>query len=108
MRPDVVVVIAPGGQILTGIGEAVEDLFIQAFVTQAAVEAFDQPILLRFAWVDVMLGDAGITCPFEDRGTGEFGAIILDDAVGFAVNPDHRGQFPRHACARKAGIGNQP
>ena len=108
MRPDVVVVIAPGGQILTGIGEAVEDLFIQAFVTQAAVEAFDQPILLRFAWVDVMLGDAGITCPFEDRGAGELSAIITDNTVRFAVNPDHRGQLPRHPRTRKAGIGNQP
>ena len=42
MRPDVIVVIAPEGQLLAGIGEAVEDLFVQAFVPQTAVEAFDQ------------------------------------------------------------------
>ena len=108
MRPDIVVVVTPEGQLLAGIGEAVEDLFIQAFVTQAAVEAFDQPILLRFAWVDVMLGDAGITCPFEDRRAGELSAVITDNTVGFAIIPDHRGQFPRHPRTRKAGVGNQP
>ena len=47
MWPDVVVVIAPEGQRLAGVGEGIEDLFIQAFVAQAAVEAFDQTVLLR-------------------------------------------------------------
>ena len=64
---------------------------------QAAVEAFDQAILLRFAGVDVVPGDAGIARllpgrrlisiavrAFEDRGAGELGAIVADDAVGFA------------------------
>ena len=60
MRPDVVVVIAPDGQILTRIRGAVEDLLVQAFVAQASVEAFDQAILLRFTGVDVVPGHAGI------------------------------------------------
>ena len=107
MRPDVVVVIAPQGQLLAGIGETVEDLLIQAFIPQAAVEAFDQAVLLRLAGVDVMPGHAGIAGPFEDRGAGELGAIIADDAAGLAVNPDHRGQLSRHPCTRKAGIGDQ-
>ena len=55
-----------------------------------------------------MPGDAGIARPFEDRGAGELSAIIADDAVGFAVNPDHPGQLPCHARVRKAGIGDQP
>ena len=56
---------------------------------------------------------------FEDRGAGELGAAAIvaringatwrlaDNTDGFAVNPDHRGQFPRNARAREAGIGNQ-
>ena len=108
MRPDIVVVIAPKGKFLTSIREAVEDLFIEAFIPQAAVEALNQAVLLRFAGVDVVPGNAGIARPFEDRGAGEFGGIITDDSVGFALNPDHRGQLPCHARARKAGIGNQP
>jgi hypothetical protein len=38
MRPDVVVVVAPEGQLSAGISQTVEDLFVQAFVAQAAVE----------------------------------------------------------------------
>ena len=93
---------------MTSICEAVEYLFVQTFIPQAAVEAFDQPILLRLSGVDVMPGHAGITCPFEDRGAGELSAIIADNSVGFAVNPDHRGQFTRHPRTRKAGICDQP
>ena len=108
MRPDAVVVMAPQSQLLAGIREVVEDPLIQAFIPQTAVEAFDQAILLRFAGVDLVPGNAGITRPFEDRGAGKFGAIITDDAAGLAINPDHRGQLPRDARTRKAGIGDQP
>ena len=34
--------------------------------------------------------------------------IVADDTVGFAVNPDHSGQFPRYPRTRKAGVGDQP
>ena len=72
MRSDVVVVVSPESPLLTSIGKAVEDILIQALVPQAAVEAFDQPALRRFA-----------------------------------VNPGHRGQFPRTARTREAGMGDQ-
>ena len=103
MRPEVVAVVAPHGQLAACIGQAVEALFIQAFVAQTAVEAFDATILLRMrrirkqsgglfsrrlARVDVMLGHAGIACPFEDRRAGELGAVVADNTVGLAVNPD--------------------
>lgn len=39
MRPDVVVVVAPQGQRAAGIGQAVEDLLVEALVAQAAVES---------------------------------------------------------------------
>ena len=121
MRPDIVVVIAPDGQFLAGIREAVEYLLIQALVSQTAVETFDQAVLLRLTGVDVVPGSAGIACllpgrrlpsiavrPFEDRGAGERGAIIADDAGQFAIKPDLRGQFSCNACTRKACIGDQP
>ena len=46
MRPDVVVVVAPEGQLAAGISQAVEDLFVEAFVAQAAVEGLDVAVLL--------------------------------------------------------------
>ena len=39
MRPDVVVIIAPEGQFLTSLCEAVEDLLIEAFVRCPASDA---------------------------------------------------------------------
>ena len=62
MRPDIVAIVAPEGQRLAGVGEAVEDFLVQAFVAQAAVEALDQTVLLGLARIDAMPGDAGITC----------------------------------------------
>ena len=41
MRPDGVVIIAPGGQFLASVREAVDDFLIQASIPQAAVEAVD-------------------------------------------------------------------
>ena len=75
MRPDIVAIVTPEGQFLAGIREAVEYLLIQALVSQTAVEAFDQAILLRFSWIDVVPGHAGIAFPFEDRVRGELDPI---------------------------------
>ena len=58
MRPDVVVVVAPEGQRPAGIRQAVEDFFVQAFVAQTAVEAFDEGVPLGPAVVNVMAFDA--------------------------------------------------
>jgi len=70
MRPDVVVVVAPKGQRSTGICQAVEDLLVQAFVAQAAVEALNEGVLLRLAGGDVMPLDAIILRPFQDSFAG--------------------------------------
>ena len=55
MRPDVVVVVSPEGQLSAGISQAVEDLLVQAFVAQAAIEGLDVAVLLRLAGIDVSL-----------------------------------------------------
>lgn len=51
--------------------EAVEHFFVQALITQLAVEAFDEAVLLRFARGDIVPGDAGLVLPFEDGATGQ-------------------------------------
>ena len=87
MRPDVVVVVAPQRQRSAGIGQAVEDLLIEALVAQAAVEAFDVAVLLRMrrirkqsgglfsrrlARIDVVPFDAVLVGPFQDGFAREF------------------------------------
>lgn len=54
MWPDVVVVVAPQGQLAAGISQAVEDLFVEVFVAQAAVEALDIAFLLELSGGNVV------------------------------------------------------
>lgn len=65
MRSDGVVVVSPQGQLSAGIGQAVEDLLVQAIVAQAAIEGLDVAVLLRLARVDVVPFDAVLVGPFR-------------------------------------------
>lgn len=107
MRPDVVAVVAPDGQLAAGICQAVEDLFVQAFVAQTAVEAFDVAILLWFSGVDVVPFDAVVVGPLQDRLAGEPGAIVTYYTSRFSIDPNQGIEFSRHPGTRDAGIGNQ-
>lgn len=44
MRPDRVVIVAPERQLPTGVVQGIEDLLVQEFVTQAAVERLDEGV----------------------------------------------------------------
>lgn len=52
-------------QFAAGIGQAAKDLLVQAFVPQAAIEAFDVAVLLRLTWVDLVPFDAVLVGPFR-------------------------------------------
>src|ERR1700733_14069436 len=60
VRPDGVVIVLPDRQGRARVGERGEDGLVEQLVTQSSVEAFDEGILLRFAWRDVV--------PFNLRG----------------------------------------
>ena len=49
-----VIVMSPTPEDLAGMSEAVEHFFVQALITQLAVEAFDEAVLLRFARGDML------------------------------------------------------
>jgi len=38
---------------------------------------------------------------------GELCPVITDNAGRLAIEPDKRIQFPRHPCAREAGVSHQ-
>lgn len=73
MRPDGVVIVAPERQLATGVVQGIEDLLVQKLVTQAAVEALDEGVLLGLAWIDVVPGDGVLVGPPQDGSTGELG-----------------------------------
>lgn len=75
MRPDVVVVVSPEGQLSAGISQAVEDFLVEAFVAQTAVERLDVSVLLRFAGVDIVPFDAVLVGPLQDGLAGELGSV---------------------------------
>ena len=45
VEPDMVVVLAPGGEQPAGMAQAIEDLLVQGLVAQSADEAFDEGVL---------------------------------------------------------------
>jgi len=54
MRAHEAVVVAPGGQYRSSMGQATEEGLVETFVAQAPDDALDEPVLLRLAWRDVV------------------------------------------------------
>lgn len=48
-----------------GVAEAIEEMFVEAFVAKASVEAFDKAVLHRLAGCDEVPGHAALLAPFE-------------------------------------------
>jgi len=51
---------------LAGMAVAGEQVFVQAFVTQSSIEAFDEAVLHRIARLDVMPFDTTVLLPLQD------------------------------------------
>ena len=54
--PELVVILAPGFDQVSGFGKPEEKMFVQTLVTKFAVEAFDEGVLHRLAGLDVVPG----------------------------------------------------
>lgn len=74
MQPDRVVIVSPERQLPAGVVQCVEDLLVQEFVAQAAIEALDKGVLLGLARIDIMLGHPVPVCPLQDGAARELGA----------------------------------
>lgn len=62
--------------------EVLEDVFVQAFITQPAVEAFDKGILHGIAGLDVMPGCPGILTPSQHGVRRHLRAVVGYDQSG--------------------------
>lgn len=107
MRPDIVVIVAPEGQRSAGIGQAVEDLFVETFVAQASVEGLNVAVLLRLAGVDVMPLDLVLVCLFQDRFARELRSVVGNYTTGFPIGPNQSIQLPCDPGPGDAGVGDQ-
>ena len=108
MRPEVVVVVPPGFQFLTGMSEAGEDRLVQELVAQASIEALDEPVLVGLARCDVVPLNVALLRPAQDRHAGQFSAVVADDRVR-ACHPleDRRVELAPDPCARDRRIGDE-
>lgn len=85
MGPDGIVVRPQALDDRTGVGEVAEQVLVEAFVTEPAVEALDEPVLLRIAWCDVVPQHRPFFLPGLDRVRGHLGAVVTDDHHGKAA-----------------------
>jgi hypothetical protein len=89
VRPVGVVVDPPFLDDLTSFVEICEQVFVQAFVAQPAVEAFNKTVLHRLAGRDVVPLDPELFLPSQHGVRGELGAIVADDHAWAAPSSVH-------------------
>lgn len=84
MWPAPVVILLPFVKRVAGIGQRAEERLIQTFIAQLSIEAFDERVLLRLSWRNIVPTDANILNPFEDRHAGELGSIVRHNRLWHA------------------------
>ena len=84
-----------------------EQRLVEQFVAQAAVETFDEGVLLRLARGDVMPLDAGLLRPAQDRHAGQLGAVVGDTGGRLATPGHDRVELTPDPQAGERGVGDQ-
>lgn len=82
MRAVVVEVGLPCRYQIAGMAQGVEQVFVQAFISHATVEAFHEAILQRCSLRDVMPVNLAVLLPLPDRVAGQFGPMVTDHHAG--------------------------
>ena len=80
MGLDGVIVGPPGVDDRPSVGDVTEQMLIEAFVAEPAVEALDEPVLLRLAWCDIVPQHRSLLLPGQDRVRRHLGAIAHQEA----------------------------
>lgn len=80
-----VVVVPPVADDLAGMAIAGEQMLVEAFVSEPAVEAFDEAVLHWLARCDVVPLDAAFLLPLEHRIAGQLRTVIADHHAWIAA-----------------------
>ena len=107
MRSLGVVILLPGVDDHSGMGETAKPVQIQAFITKLAVEALDVGVLGGLAWLDEVQGDAAYAMrvrPCIQHLPGKLRAIVDRDLFRHAMRGDELVEDARDALARQRGI----
>ncbi len=79
--PHFVVILAPQGDDLPGLGQGLEPVLVEAFVPEPAVEAFDIGVLGGLSRLDQDVLDASCLQPGHEGPAGEFRAVVGPDGL---------------------------
>src|SRR5664280_477313 len=104
MRPQAVVEPPPARDDDLRLLERVEELTVQQFVTQLAVERFDVAVLPGAAGLDEQGGDPEVTEPFAHRLGDELRAVVGADVLGDAVLEEEVSERPEHVVSGHAAL----
>jgi hypothetical protein len=107
VRSNGVVVMLPERQNLAGLRERAEQRFVQQLIAQAAIEAFDEGILLRLAGRNVVPLDLPVLRPAQHCHAGELGAVIGNDHCWTTAGCDHGVELARDPQAWQGRISDQ-
>ena len=102
-----VVILLPFFKRFAGIAQCAKQRFVKAFISQFAVEAFNEAILLGLSRCDEMPIDAGFLHPLEDRHAGELGSIIRNNCLRLTAYSDDPIQLACNAVPRQRRISHQ-
>ena len=94
-----IVVVAPAPEDRSGMGQTIKHFFVEALVAKLAIEALDEAVLHRFAGGDIVPGNTALILPFQDRSTGQFAAIVTDNGLWLAIEPDQSIQLAGDALS---------
>lgn len=84
VRSDLVVVLAPDGDDLAGLGQGFEPVLIEAFIPELAVEALDVGVLSWLAWLNQDVLYASCLHPGHEGSACELWAVVAPDGLWVA------------------------
>ncbi len=96
-----VVILLPLFKCLAGVSQCTKQRFIETFVPQLTVKAFDKAVLLGFSRRDVIPIDTRILNLFEDRHAGELSAIVRHNRFWHTPLSNHLIQLSGNTLTRQ-------
>ena len=105
VRPDLVVILAPGGDSRPRLGQGFEPVLVQALIAELSVEALDVAVLHGFPGLDQQMLDAVCLRPAHECPAREFRAVVGTHGLRIAAEQGGLIEQARHILARDAEVG---
>ena len=103
-----IVVLLEGFEQIASLTQVAELVFVQAFVAQAAIEAFVVAVLRGFAGINEAMVDLVLMGPAVERQPGELGAVVGEQLFGATAQFNQLVEHAGHPCAGQRGVRFDP